>query len=110
LVVSSPHFIKNAIYYQNPIYPFAQHLFPSSFDDWKRPSDPKPVGAQTRASTSLFGHIGLLGHDVLSLKRSPDATAQDAGEAELDDDADLDSDADLDGDVGLIKPARRRGK
>lgn len=110
LVVSSPHFIKNAIYYQNPIYPFAQHFFPSSFDDWERPNVPKPVGAQTRASSSLFGHIGLLGHDVLSLKRSPDATAQDAGEAELGDDADLDSDAGLDGDVGSIKPARRRVK
>src|SRR5690606_32547953 len=29
LVVSSPHFIKNIIFYHNPVYPFNQGLFPS---------------------------------------------------------------------------------
>jgi hypothetical protein len=30
LVVSSPHFIKNIIFYHNPVYPFNQGLFPST--------------------------------------------------------------------------------
>lgn len=34
LLVSAPHFVKNAIFYQNPVYPFARSLFTSSFDDW----------------------------------------------------------------------------
>lgn len=29
LIVSSPHFIKNIIFYHNPVYPFNQGLFPS---------------------------------------------------------------------------------
>lgn len=43
LVVSSPHFIKNTVYYQNPVYPFAQKLFPSSFDDWEPPARDEAV-------------------------------------------------------------------
>lgn len=30
-LVSAPHFAKNAVFYHNPVYPFAQHLFKSTF-------------------------------------------------------------------------------
>jgi hypothetical protein len=30
LLVSAPHFVKNAIFYRNPLYPFAQSLFTGS--------------------------------------------------------------------------------
>jgi hypothetical protein len=30
LIVSSPHFIKNIVFYHNPVYPFNQGLFPSN--------------------------------------------------------------------------------
>jgi hypothetical protein len=39
LFVSSPHFIKNTIFYQNPVYPFLSKAFPSTFDDWQPPPD-----------------------------------------------------------------------
>lgn len=29
LLVSAPHFVKNAVFYHNPVYPFAQGLFPT---------------------------------------------------------------------------------
>ncbi len=32
--VSSPHFVKNWVFYDNPLYPFASGLFPSSFEEW----------------------------------------------------------------------------
>jgi hypothetical protein len=31
IVVSAPHFAKNAVYYHNPLYPFAQSVFKSSY-------------------------------------------------------------------------------
>lgn len=30
LIVSAPHFVKNIIFYHNPVYPFSQGLFPST--------------------------------------------------------------------------------
>lgn len=35
--VSSPHFIKNWVFYQNPIFPLGKSVFPSSFDKAERP-------------------------------------------------------------------------
>ncbi len=29
LLIAAPHFVKNAVFYKNPLYPFAQNLFPS---------------------------------------------------------------------------------
>ncbi len=49
LVVSAPHFIKNTVYYQNPVYPFAQKIFPSSFDDWDPPARAENVTLSSEA-------------------------------------------------------------
>lgn len=50
LFVSAPHFIKNAVFYQNPIYPFAQQRFPSTFDDWEGGTQPKDLALDPSAS------------------------------------------------------------
>jgi hypothetical protein len=49
-LVSSPHFIKNAIFYKNPVYPFAQSVFTASTPKHEpriykevRPQSPFPV-------------------------------------------------------------------
>lgn len=31
IVVSAPHFLKNAVFYNNPVYPFAQRIFTASY-------------------------------------------------------------------------------
>lgn len=49
LIVSSPHFIKNTVYYQNPVYPFAQKLFPSTFDNWEPPARTSEAALQSEA-------------------------------------------------------------
>lgn len=78
LLVSSPHFIKNSVYYQNPLYPFAQHTFPSTFDDWQRPEESKEVGALERGPSAVFGHIGLVGREVRPRSLVLDARAEPA--------------------------------
>jgi hypothetical protein len=50
ILVSSPHFVKNAIFYKNPVYPFAQSVFTASTPKHEpriykevRPPSPFPV-------------------------------------------------------------------
>ncbi len=58
LAASSPHFLKNAVFYQNPFYPFARQAFPSSFEAWKYPSSKgaeKEDGADDSAAPAKKG-------------------------------------------------------
>lgn len=48
LFVSSPHFIKNAVFYDNPVYPFARNWFPSEFERWERPKSPRKEALESQ--------------------------------------------------------------
>ena len=58
-LVSAPHFAKNAVFYHNPVYPFAQKIFKSSFpknepgyyaeQSTKTPFGPKFTGLRRQA-------------------------------------------------------------
>jgi|GEM_PF-927101 len=92
LLVSSPHFIKNAVFYQNPVYPFLSRVFPSSFDDWERPAEMEQEEEEEReltfADDDEFETEGVLGGDdeagdeleadLEGARTSPDTTS-DAG-------------------------------
>jgi hypothetical protein len=65
LLVSSPHFIKNAVFYQNPVYPFLSRLFPSSFDDWEPPERDKNPG-RTRSKDAQRSHKAKTSRPSLS--------------------------------------------
>lgn len=59
LFVSGPHFIKNTVFYDNPVYPFARKWFPSEFERWERPQpaqktaerSPQPASEPDRRAT-----------------------------------------------------------
>lgn len=47
-LVSAPHFVKNAVFYRNPVYPFATQVFKSTYPP------PVPGYYQERASKGAF--------------------------------------------------------
>jgi hypothetical protein len=88
-IVSSPHFIKNYIYYQNPVYPFAAKYFPSTFDDWtpthrSEPNRPAAKAKFGRAEATVRGDQGVVAADdqrLLKARRAKVGPAPAGGNA-----------------------------
>ncbi len=67
LLVSSPHFIKNIVFYDNPLYPFASSVFPSSFEERQNSNHEQKQkkhhatgpGIHQSVDTGVLGHAGL---------------------------------------------------
>lgn len=73
--VALPHFLKNAIFYRNPLYPFAQNLFTNStpthpraaelFSGMLGETDNQPKGhgwERVRETLELFGDFSFVPH------------------------------------------------
>jgi len=114
LLLSSPHFIKNTVFYQNPLYPFASRVFPSTFDDWKKPSQKKKLSqlpapgahGRSRPVPSVLGAVGWASQDGLLALLQPRPIQLDQHEGTEAPDADSDESPEDDEDSDFSFKAR----